>query len=253
VNARHWTAIAGIFLVLPEICGCVGPRLRKLEYNDLQSELSGIQQAAEYLRANPKLGTDYAARLHISGKTFNDVLAGFTGASYPMRTPKGATLTIDSVSLEPRDGAMAATVKATVTSKDKRFAVSVRMRADLETSVSVTDEGALITVKPVVKELVPTLRVSIFKFRLWWFVERLLFVKAREYTDALPAFSTALNPRLDLDLDAEERTSQIKTSDGTITIKFRSPGISRHYKYTVSRVMYLEEGAYLFMNIEDVP
>jgi hypothetical protein len=233
------------------LSGCVGARVRALESRELQAQLTSIHSTTTVMQEKPSLGRDFAARVFVSGTALNKVLQGLSNTHFDLKSPKGASIIIDDVKFELSDGSLEIVAKARAVSKGGLLEADVRVRADLEINVQTDGTTSQLAITPMIREIVPTVRVSIFKFRLWWFVERLLFVKAGEYVAGLPAMHANLDQSFDIELVAQERHDVIKTDDGGVYITYHTPGLSRHFAYRLLRVINLKEGMYFLFTLGD--
>jgi hypothetical protein len=234
------------FCVAALCSGCVSGRLRALEEQQLVAELAEIGKSSTYLSSSPVLGTAYAARAFISSRALNEALDGYSEYVIPLKSPSGATVTVKNVDLEFRDGMLGLMVQAEAVNKQGDIRIKLRVRVDL--IIEVNAASSTLSVRPLVRELVPDIKVSIFRFREFWFAHRLLLIPAQEYVDALPAIQTKVDLDFAVSIPGGERRETIKTPDGTISIKFDTPAIHREFKYAVSQVLHLKEGLYLFVS-----
>lgn len=243
-----------LLVLLPLVFGltsCVGPRLRALESRELQAQLTSIESTTTAMQQRPSLGRDFAARVFVSASTLNNVLHGLSGTHFDLKTPKGASIVIENVQFEPNDGSLGITAVAKAVSKGGLLEADVRIRADLEIAIESDGTTSQLSITPMIREIVPAVRVSIFKFRLWWFVEQLLLVKSEEYVAGLPALKLNLDQSFDVNLVAQQRHDEIKTADGGIFITYHTPGLSRHFSYQLLRVINLREGVYFLFTLGD--
>jgi hypothetical protein len=234
-------AIAGSLCVST---GCVQNKLRALEKRQLETELTNIRQASSFLTAPPQLGVTYSARAFLSSRAMNQFLDGYSGYEIPLKSPRGAKILIENVDFDFRDGTLAVLVDAKATNRSKTLEINLRIRADLVTEI--VDGESKLSIRPLVQEIVPDVKVSIFRFRLFWFAQRLLLVPAQKYADALPASEVNVDLDFDVDLPGGERREKLEVEDGTISIKFDTPPLKRQFMYSVSNALYLKEGMYLY-------
>lgn len=244
-RARLAVAMACLPLLLS---GCITVRLKRLEIAQLETQLKGMQDTNSFLRTNPQLGADYDARLFLRGDVFNRFLAGLDNYQIPLATPRGAMLTIKHTELQFNDGPPGVMITASAIDHSGKIEVSVRIRADL---IMIADpaKGEIAT-RFQVREIVPDVRISIFRLRQLLFVGALLRLKAQQLIDALPATTIPLNGDLPIALDPSPTSEIALGSHGTLYVNQKLPKLSLGYHYRAERVLMLADGIHVFFKLD---
>jgi hypothetical protein len=237
---------AALFLVLS---GCIQAKLKRLEIRQLETELAQIEQTAIVLRPQPQLGQQYGARLYIRGDLFNRFLDGLRDYDIPLASPKGAVIKLDGAQIAFQEGSTQAIVNARAVNRKGNIEVKVRMRADLLMSAN-PDEGK-VSVRFALREIVPDVRISIFRLGELWFVGQLLRLEAQKYVDALPATELPLSGNLPIVMDPPTRT-RIEIGDGWMDVDQKLPRFELDYRYRVQSILPLSDGLHFLFALERV-
>jgi hypothetical protein len=245
---RGTNAVTLILLGSLLLTGCLGPRLKRLEIRQLETQLAGMQQTEAFLRTNPALGRDYEARLFVSGNLFNRFLDGLSNYTIALQQPRGAHLTIERTQLIFWDGPPQVAITVRATDRSGRVQVNLRMRADLIMTVDSSESA--IKLKLEIREVIPDVRLSIFRLRQLLFVGQLLRVAAQEYVDSLPVTTIPLQAELPIEFNPEPRTEIVLGDHAILYVNQNLPHFSLHYRYRAQQLMTLADGIHVFFRLE---
>jgi hypothetical protein len=244
----HRLGTALMLLMSLMLSGCITTRMKRLEIRQLETQLQGMKETETYLRSNPALGSEYDARLFVRGDVFNKFLAGMDNYKVPLANPRGAVLTVAHTELNFDDGPPSVTIAASAVDRSGKVEVRVRMRADL-IMVADSTKGEIAT-RFEIKEMVPDVKLSIFRLRELFFVGALLRLKAQSLIDDLPKITIPLNGELPIAFDPSP-TSRIEMGHtGTLYVHQDLPHLHLGYHYRAERVMTLADGIHVFFRLE---
>ncbi|MER8614934.1 hypothetical protein [Mesorhizobium sp. M0977] len=230
------------------LSGCITARLKQLEIRQLETQLQGMKDTEAYLRTNPTLGSSYDARLFLRGDVFNRFLAGLDNYKVPLPSPRGAVLTVSHTELKFDDGPPQVTINASAVDRSGKIEVRVRIRADL-IMVAYPEKGEIAT-RFEIREIVPDVRISIFRLRQLLFVGALLRLKGQELVDALPATTIPLKGDLPIALDPSPNSQIAMGNNGTLYVRQDLPHLSLSYHYRAERVITLADGIHVFFKLD---
>lgn len=250
---RSISRITCSLLVLVAACnlsGCIQARLKRLEIHQLETQLNGTKETEEYLRTEPKLASAYGGRLFVRGALFNRFLDGLRDYTMPLDNPRGAALIVERAQLIFQDGPPQAEIAVRAKNRNGSIEVKLRMRADL---LMVADtEKSTIELTFAIREVVPEVRLSIFRLRQLLFVAGLLRLKAQKYADALPATSIPLQVELPIPFNPPDESDMKLGNHATLYVRQRMHAYQRNFRYRVQRVVTLEDGIHVFLSLESV-
>lgn len=227
--------------------GCLARRLKRLEIKQLQNELENIKVANEYLGTQPRLETNYGASAFISGAAINEFLKGLDNYDIPLDKPRGALVTVQSVRLEFKDGAPTLMVSAKAVDRTKTLEIRLRVRADIYFIADPANEQLL--VKFDVREILPDIRLSIFRWREFWFAYAIIRLKTQDYVNSLPLIRLHLEPQFAVGVPASRRID-VRTGGGSITLLINTPSFNLGYKYPALKEVSLKDGIHVFFGLE---
>lgn len=237
-----------VALMILSLTGCLSRQLKDLNIRQLESELVAINKTQSYLKSAPTLNRDYDGEVFISSRAFNIFLAGIQDYEISLKSPEGAKLVFKQSQLDFRDGFAGLVVDAHA--RDRSNQVEIALRLGLDLLFAVDQEKSALSIRPLVKEILPDVRLSIFRWSEFWFTVGLwLQLKAQEYLDSLPTTSIPLQHSLELGTDMKEY-SKIDTKVGFITIQQKVRQISVSYKYRIIQAVALQDGIHLFFVLE---
>ncbi len=244
---RRAAVIAALFVSLP-LSGCLQPRLKRLEIAQLETQLAGMRDTEAFLRTSPALGRDYDARLFVRGDLFNRFLAGLSNYTINLEKPRGARIIIQRTELTFEDGPPQVTIAVRAIDRSGRVEVNLRMRADL--IMTVDQAQSALKLRFNVREVVPDVRLSIFRLRQLWFVSQLLRLGGQAYADSLPDTTIPLQADLPIAFDPEPRSTIQLGDHAQVLVNQTLPHFSLHYRYRSTRVMTLADGIHVFFALE---
>jgi hypothetical protein len=230
------------------LCGCLSLKLKQLEINQLNSELSQLEGSRTYFATQPKLDQDYGAEAFISADSFNRFLTGMDNYSIPIPSPSGATVKVLSTRLSFSDGAPSVEINALGSYPKYALQVKLRVRAELDISADSANKQLIIGFR--VKEILPDIRLSIFRWHEFWFAIAILRLEAQQYVNSLPQVTVPLAPAFAIDLP-QHNTSRSGTCCGYIDIMVSLPdAIHLQYGYRVLKAVTLQDGLHVFFSLE---
>lgn len=231
--------------------GCLTRKLKELEIRQLQTELHAVESAATFLGSTPKLDAEYGARAFVGATALNRFLEGLDNYTLPLDKPRGAVATFESARFEFRDGAAAAVIQATATDRKKIVKIKLRLRADIYFTADPQNGKLLVGFE--VRQILPDVRLSIFRWREFWFAAALLRLEAQKYVDALPRIELELMPQFAIDLKPDSvSVSETNGGQGWIKILANTPAIKRGYRYRPLQAIALQDGLHLFFALEGI-
>lgn len=231
------------------LTGCLQRQLLRLEISQRQDTLQEMGTTSAYLETSPELSAGYDGKVFISEASLNDFLSGMDGYEIPLESPKKATITLERTRLDFKDGSSDVSVEATA--RREGWPVSVKLRIDAQLVVTVNPEGKHLEVGFRVKKILPDVRLSIFRFREWWFSQSLMRVKSQSYFDTLPKLKVELKPEFEIDLKrTNESVVDTNKKKGWIKLRTKSPGVHLKYKYVPLIAAPLDDGLHVFLKLE---
>lgn len=250
---RQASRVVAIFFglsALPLLSGCIEARLKRLEIRQLETQAASIQETSAYLSTAPALSRDYDAHLHISGQVLNRFLDGLDDYRINLDRPKGASVHIDRTQLEFQDGPPQLVVDASARNRSKTVEVKLRVRADLFLHADPTK--GIMSLRQEIREVVPDVKLSIFRLRQLFFVGQLLRLESQDFLNTLPAAEVPISGGFPIAFTTDP-TTELKLGDhGSLVVlqdipTFPSP---LQYQYRLSRVIALSDGLHLLFRIE---
>jgi hypothetical protein len=223
------------------LSGCVGIRLKNVEISQLKEERLAVKSTAETLDAMAPLS--YAI---ISNDTMNQFLTQLDGYKIALDSPKGAVATIDKIRIDFRDGIAAAQIEAEATDRNELLRIKLRVMADIE--VSAADSEVHLKFLPL--EILPIVKVSIFRWRELWFVAALLRIKASGYAQSMPDVVIPIKSTTNLDLVAPGALNLSLGSAANLPASVTFPDAHLTYSLAVRHAVVLHDGIHVFLALD---
>jgi len=250
ITHRRLLPLVVLLAVTPALTGCIQGRVKALEIRQLNAEIAGIRDARAFLDTSPQLGSAYDAHLFVGGGLFNRFLDGLNNYEIPLDKPKGAVMTIERTQLEFKDGAPTAFIIAKARDRKNRIEVRLRLRADL--NMVADPEKGEVNITFAVREIVPEVRLSIFRLRQLFFVAGLLRLEADKYSSSLPASAIPIAGTLPIVMDPAETGEIAMGKTGVLFVRQKLPHFSLLYRYRASRALTLADGVHVLFKLERV-
>jgi hypothetical protein len=239
--AHHTAFLLCATVVSFALCGCVGLRLKKVELAQLEVERATVKSTAETLINIPPIS--YAV---ISGETTNQFLSRLDGYKIALDHPKGAIATIDSARINFKDGMAQALVEAEAT--DRNHLVRVKLRVAAGITVAAADGAVHLRFVPL--EILPLVKVSIFRWHELWFVASLLRIKANDYTQSMPDVIIPIKTMTPLDVDAPTEVELSIGQAGSLPARVVFPDRHLLYVLSVEDAVILHDGIHVFLALD---
>jgi hypothetical protein len=239
-----------VVLASASLSGCLSLKLKQLEINQLNSELSQLETSKAYLDTHPKLDQDYGAEVFISASAFNRFLAGMDNYPIPIPEVSGASVKIVSTRLSFTDGAPSVVIDAVGAYPKYALQIKLRIRAELDIAADPNNQQLVIGFR--VKEVLPDIKLSIFRWHEFWFAMAILKLEAQQYVNSLPQVTVPLAPAFAINLQ-QHNTSRSQTCCGYIDIMVSLPSpINLQYSYQVLKAITLQDGLHVFFSLKRV-
>jgi hypothetical protein len=238
-----------LLLVLLPLTGCLGVRLKQLEIRQLQTEAAAISDENAYLNTHPALGQDYEGRAFVAADAFNAFLTGLDNYDVALSRPNGAVLRFEQTRLQFEDGLPHAIIQAKAVDKSGQIEVKVRVRADLY--VEANHDKDQLQIRFQVREILPDIKLSIFRWRQFWLGMAILTLEANKYVESMPLTVIPLRADLPINVDPPG-TNRIDVNNGKgwIDVKQTLPHFQMAYSYRVIRALTLQDGIHVFFTLE---
>jgi hypothetical protein len=247
-TVHSWGKCCGLFFVIVAIQGCVGMNLKNLEIEQLKSEISAVDDATTYLSSGPTLGGQYEGRLVVGGNALNRFLEVFNKYDVPLDWPSGAVLHFEDAHLDFKDGAPSLILNAKAVDRSETVEINLKIRVDLQFQVN--KEKNQLEVKFAVRDILPNIKFSIFRWREFWLGMAILMLQIDKYEKTLPANAIPLSLDLSMDVNPPS-TSQITVGNATVTVRTDNlPSFGLGFRYQPMHVVTLMDGIHVFFNME---
>ncbi len=238
-----------LLLVALPLTGCLGVRLKQLEIRQLHSEAAAISDENAYLLTHPALGKDYEGRAFVGANALNTFLTGLDNYDVTLPRPTGAVLRFEQTRLQFDDGIPHAIIQAKAVDKSGQIEVKVRVRADLY--VEANHDKDQLQIRFEVREILPDIKLSIFRWRQFWLGMAILTLQTDKYAKSMPLTVIPLRADLPINVDPPN-TNRIDINDrkGWIDVNQTLPHFQLAYSYRVIRALTLADGIHVFFTLE---
>jgi hypothetical protein len=151
--------------------------------------------------------------------------------------------------LDFEDGLPTALIEAKAMEASRTLEIKLRIRASLIFEAN-TDKNQL-EVRYLIKEVLPDIRFSIFRWREFWFGAGIFNIALQHLVDALPATRIPLQPEFVINVDPQQAdTLWFNDNKAYINVDRTLPHFKISYAYRVKHALTLQDGLHVFLALE---
>lgn len=227
-----------VVVIALALSGCIGVRLKKAEITQLEEQLAAVERNTSSIQALPE--TSHAV---VSADTVNQFLSQLDGYTIVLRRPRGATVTIRRARISFEDGEAEAVIEAKAATKHDLISLKLRVVS----YVLVSAAGSAIHLRFIPLEVLPGVKVSIFRWHELVFVAALLTAKANDYASSMPDVVIPVKDVVPVKIDAPTET-QLSLGSAQLDAQEVFPYRYLEYQLTLTNAVVLHDGIHLFIS-----